>query len=80
MLILFDGDKEGSPTPETSGWDKVVFGIQVIDAPAINGMNVVFLSVLSSVRVLSTSARISECAYPGLIQGKAGSCWLPGME
>jgi hypothetical protein len=45
VLILFDGDKEGSPTPETSGWDKVVFGIQVIAAPALNGMNAVFLSV-----------------------------------
>ena len=37
MLILFDGDMEGSPTPVTSGQDKVMFGIQVIDAPAING-------------------------------------------
>jgi len=38
VLILFDGDKEGSPTPVTSGLDKVVFGIQVIDGPAINGI------------------------------------------
>jgi len=38
VLILFDGDKEGSPTPVTSGQDKVMFGIQVIDAPAINGI------------------------------------------
>jgi len=28
VLILFDGDKEGSPTPVTSGQDKVMFGIQ----------------------------------------------------
>jgi hypothetical protein len=32
--ILFDGDKEGSPTPVTSGQDKV----KVIDAPAIDGI------------------------------------------
>ena len=38
VLILFDGDKEGSPTPVTSGSDKVMFGIKVIDAPAINGI------------------------------------------
>src|SRR5229473_2996303 len=28
VLILFDGDKEGSPTPVTSGSDKVMFGIK----------------------------------------------------
>ena len=38
VLILFDGDKEGSPTPVTSGQDKVMIGIKVIDAPAINGI------------------------------------------
>ena len=38
VLILFDGDKEGSPTPVTAGQDKVMFGIKVIDAPAINGI------------------------------------------
>jgi hypothetical protein len=38
VLILFDGDKEGSPTPVTSGQDKVMIGIQVIDAQPINGI------------------------------------------
>jgi len=38
VLILFDGDKEGSPTPVTAGQDKVMFGIKVIDAPTINGI------------------------------------------
>lgn len=32
------GVLEGSPTPVTSGSDKVMFGIKVIDAPAINGV------------------------------------------
>ncbi|WP_392693413.1 hypothetical protein [Bradyrhizobium sp. RDI18] len=38
VLILFDGDKEGSPTPVTCSQDKVMIGIRVIDAPAINGI------------------------------------------
>jgi hypothetical protein len=37
--------RKGSPTPVTSGQDKVMLGIRVINAPAINGMNAVFLSV-----------------------------------